>query len=101
MKNKTKGERWESIIAEWEESGRTQKEFCFEKGISRNTFHYHRKKLKQKKQKFVEVRRVEIPAKEIEILLTKGEVRITLQSDFCEQTLARVLRIVGVHTYVC
>ena len=38
-----KSERWNTIIADWRQSGQTQKQYCSEHGLSYSTFCYWRR----------------------------------------------------------
>ena len=56
MESATKLAHWESIIADWKQSGKTQVNFCQENAIKVSTFGYWVKRLSASKKLFVPVK---------------------------------------------
>ena len=54
---KSKLNHWKSLISEWQESGKTRKEFCQSKGVTVANFGYWRTK----------IRKMEVPEKQSQI----------------------------------
>jgi hypothetical protein len=90
---------WEEVIKKWEASGQTQKRFCTENGIRFGTFHYYRKRLKKNRDhesKFIEIPEIEMTHTDIELQLISRNIKIKIPYSFDEQTLNRLLKVLGV-----
>ena len=62
----SKLDKWKELIAEWQESGKTRKEFCQEKNLTIANFGYWRTRINK-------IERIQVPDKE-------GFVRCNLSS---------------------
>ena len=87
---------WEDIIKRWELSGQNRKQFCMENGIKFGTFHYYRKKLKKEGSKFVEIPEINLAHADIELELASRKIKVKIPYSFNEQTLQRLLNVLGV-----
>ena len=86
---------WEESIEEWRHSGKTQRTYCREKGLSYWTF---RDKLKaQSKNGFVRITKEKSPllSGQIELTIDK-RIQITLVTGYSRDLLKTVLSDLGV-----
>jgi hypothetical protein len=92
---KRKQINWEENIEEWSHSGKPQRTYCREKGLSYWTF---RDKLKAKnKNGFVRITKVKSPLSAEQIdLLVDGRIQIRLTSGYSGDLLRSVLSDLGI-----
>lgn len=86
---------WEEIIEEWRQSGKLQKAYCREKGLSYWTF---RDKLKaQNKNGFVRITKEKrrLSAGQIELVIDK-RIQITLHDGYSGNLLKAILSDIGI-----
>jgi hypothetical protein len=96
-----KARQWKSLLAEWQDSGLSQREFCRRRDLSFSRFHYWRHKMNQDIGESAEMVRVS-DAGEV-VGKRGGSIRIHVGERFivegCEeaepQSLERVLRVVA------
>ena len=86
---------WEESIEEWRHSGKTQRTYCREKGLSYWTF---RDKLKaQSKNGFVRITKQKSPLSAGQIdLVIDNRIRITLNNGYSGDLLRAVLSDLGI-----
>ena len=101
MERGNKTTQWKALVAEWQDSGLSQQEFCRRRGLSFSGFHYWRHKMNREIGESSEMVRVadagEVVGKQ------RGSIRIHVGERFivegCEEaeprSLERVLRVVA------
>ena len=101
METGEKARQWKVLLAEWQDSGLSQREFCRRRGLSFSRFHYWRHKMNREFGESTEMVRV-ADAGEV-VSKHRGSMRIHVGERFivegCEeaepQSLERVLRVVA------
>lgn len=88
---------WTKRVEQWERSGLSGAEFAASTGIKEATLRHwkwqlgHDERGEAKKPKFIEV--VAVDSRALEVMV--GEVRVVVPVGFDEDTLRRLLRVVG------
>lgn len=88
-----KREQMLAIIADWEQSGKSKKQYCKEKGISPATFYYwfsRRTGELPAAQDFIRIDRLRHESREIEIIYPNG-VRLKVENDLV--LLSQLIRL--------
>lgn len=82
MNNNEKRDRMLSVIADWEQSGKSKKAYCTEKGIKEGTFYYWFSLFKEKEVSSSNFISIDKPTKSngIEVIYPNG-VRIKVEND--------------------
>lgn len=87
---------WALIIADWGNSGKSIKDFCFEAELHQSDFYRMKKKLSLADQKLVKIEQTVIEKKNSYIILeTPGKYRLELQHDFSEVFLKRLISVLA------
>jgi hypothetical protein len=95
MHKKNNKEEWQNFIKRWQESGRSQRQFCKENQISLSAFRYYEKKIRSKEQ-FVEIGTTDLFKSPLEIHIGNKNLTIKLSNSFSKAALRDLLDILGV-----
>ncbi len=92
---KQKQKDWQAHMDAWTQSGKTQAGYCREQGLNIKTFHYWRKRLKQKPEtvKLVQVPTLPVTAAPIR-LIVEDRFAIEVSDGFNPATLSRIVEVV-------
>lgn len=95
---KKKTNYWEQQVISWEQSGKTQKEFCGQQEISVSAFGYWKRKLRPQRSEVVEFYPLSIPvpgpqssSSGISLVTRDAKFHIKLATDFVPRTLRALL----------
>lgn len=89
--SESKRDKMLSLVAQWRESGETQKDFCFFHGIKVCTLGYWIKRSSgQENQGFTEIRPIIDQARKIEVIYPNG-VRVSTDGDL--SLIAKLIHI--------
>ena len=104
MNNETDGnsckkiDYWKQQVVAWEQSGKTQKEFCRQQEISVPAFGYWKRKLRPQQSEAVEFYPLTIPVTKtppassgISLVTNDSKFHIELSTDFVPRTLKALL----------
>ena len=93
-----KTDYWEQQVIAWEQSGKTQKEFCRQQEISVPAFGYWKRKLRPQRSEVVEFYPLTIPvsvsqqtSSGISLVTSDTKFHIELKTDFVPSTLKTLL----------
>lgn len=95
MHKKINKEGWQKFIKRWQDSGRSQRQFCRENQISLSAFRYYEKKLRSKNQ-FVEIKSNDLFKSPLEIHIGNKNLTIKLSNSFSKAAIRDLLDILGV-----
>jgi len=94
-----KTDYWEQQVISWEQSGKTQKEFCRQQEISVPAFGYWKRKLRSQHSQVVEFYPLTIPVSSpqpsssgISLVTNDSKFHIELATDFVPRTLKVLLQ---------
>ena len=85
---------WEKMVKEQQESGKSIKDFCAEKGFKENTFYTRRKKLRE--LKFIRILPKKQESGKGELTVKYGELSILVGPDTCLTTLQSLFSLLGI-----
>lgn len=98
-----KQRHWKKHILAWQGSGLSQAAYCREHGLSVKTFGYHKRRFASdsKEQGVVPVSAVVMPltskascVRPIK-LFVRDSFTLEIEPEFCQQTLRRILEVIG------
>jgi hypothetical protein len=94
---------WKKHITAWQDSGLSQAAYCRDHGLSIKVFGYHKRKLASvcEVQEVIPVPHSAVPLIPNVIcnrpikLYVRDNLRLDIEPGFCQQTLKRILKVVG------
>ncbi len=94
---------WKKHIAAWQDSGLSQSAYCRGHGLSIKAFGYHKKKFipASEAQEVIPVPNIAMPATPSDAcrrpikLYVRDNLMLNIEPGFCQQTLRRILDVIG------
>ena len=88
-----KQEFWKGHLENWKSSGISQRKYCEENGINKNTFNYWCKKIKKnrKESSFIRLDITQDFVSTFEITI-KSKYTIKLNNNYCSESLQNLIR---------
>lgn len=80
-------------IREWQNSGKSINQYCRDNNLKATTFHTWKKRYSKKSEPLVEIAAPKVEIRFSPIQLRRGPYLISLESDFDQVTLKKVLTV--------
>lgn len=98
---KQKRDKWAKHIGSWEESGKSQAEYCRENGLSPKLFYYYKRKHKERHEAGVKLVPVGVHPIQVHqagsiatpLVLLVGQYKVEIGTGFDQATLGKVVQV--------